>query len=120
MEPQTETQTKIVEEQVPDRQLLREQQVDERFEKIEAQLALQPTKDEFSKMLDGLATKDDIAMFNNYAHRFTLGVEILGKSSKWILYTVITIGGVAAGFIFIKNFFVWILGTVGIAITHVK
>lgn len=120
MEPQTETQEKTVVEQVPDRQIQREQDVDARFEKIEAQLALQPTKDEFEKMLGGLATKEDIALFNTYAHRFTLGVEILGTSSKWILGAVIAVGGIAAGFIFIKNFFVFALGVLGVAITRVK
>lgn len=103
---------------IPDRQLLREQEVDARFEKIEAQLSLQPTKEEFSNMLNVLATKEDIALFNNYAHRFTLGVEILGKSSKWILFTVITIGGLAGGALVIKSGFVTILGWFGFI--HVK
>lgn len=115
---ETQETTKV--ETVPDRVLERERSVDDRFEKIEAQLANQPTKEEFEKMLEGLATKKDIELFNTYAHRFTLGVEILGKSSKWILYTVITIGGVAAGVIFIKNGFVWVATMFGIAITRVK
>lgn len=120
METQTETQTKVVEEQAPDRQLQYEKGVNDRFEAIEKQLALQPTKKEFSVMLAGLATKEDIALFNTYAHRFTLGVEILGTSSKWILGAVIAVGGIAAGFIFIKNFFVFALGLLGVAITRVK
>lgn len=120
MDPQAETQTKVIEEQISDRQLQYEKGVDSRFEAIEQQLALQPTKEEFGKMLEGLATKDDIALFNSYAHRFTLGVEILTKSSKWILYAVITVGGLAAGLLFLKSIFVWFIGLFGVAITKVK
>jgi hypothetical protein len=106
MADSTETQLKTVVEQVPDRQLQREQDIDARFEKIEARLDNQPTKEEFNKAIEGLASKNDIALFNSYAHRFTLGVEILGKSSKWVLFAVITIGGLAGGLLFIKNGFI--------------
>lgn len=97
---------------------IREKEVDERFEKIEGQLALQPTKDEFEAMLEGLATKKDMELFNSYAHRFTLGVEILGKSSKWIVVAVITIGGIGAGFLVIKNGLILLLAWLGF--THMK
>ena len=109
----TETQMKTIVEEIPDRQIQREQDVDARFEKIESRLANQPTKDEFNKAIEGLATKDDIATFNSYAHRFTLGVEILGKSSKLILYAVITIGGLAAGILFLKNALLAVLAWAG-------
>lgn len=108
---ETQESTKV--ETVPDRVLEREKAVDERFEKIEAQLSNQPTKGEFEAMLKGLATKKDIDLFNTYAHRFTLGVEILGKSSKWIVLAVITLGGVAGGLLILKNSFIVVLGWIG-------
>lgn len=120
MDPQAETQTKVIEEQISDRQLQYEKGVDDRFESIEKQLALQPTKEEFETMIAGLASKDDIATFNSYVHRFYLGVEILGKSSKWAVYTVITLGSIAAGVIFLKNAIIWIIALFGVAITRVR
>lgn len=113
MEPQTETQIKVVEEQVPDRQLQREQEVNDRFEKIENQLKLQPTKAEFEAMLGGLAKQSDIEIFNVYVKRFTLGVQILEKSSKWTLFAIVTVGGIAAGILVIKTAFITALGFFG-------
>lgn len=113
MEPQTETQVKIVEEQVPDRQLLREKEINDRFETIEKQLSLQPTKDELKEMLSGVASKEDVARLNNYVHNFSLGVQILEKSGKWVLFAVITIGGVASGILILKNGFIIALGWFG-------
>lgn len=118
MDNNTETQETTKVETVPDRVIEREKAVDDRFETIEAQLKLQPTKEEFTKMLEGLATKKDIETFNTYAHRFTLGVEILSKSSKWVVVAVITLGGIGAGVLIIKNGFILILAWLGF--THMK
>lgn len=113
MESQTETQEKVVVEQVPDRQLQYEKTVNDRFEAIEKQLSMQPTKDEFATMLEGLANKEDVARLNTYVHNFSIGVQILEKSSKWVLFAVITVGGVAAGILVIKNGFIIILSWLG-------
>lgn len=69
-------------------------------------------------MLEGLATTKDMEIFNSYAHRFTLGVEILGKSSKWLVIAVITLGGIGAGVLVIKNSLILILAWLGF--THMK
>lgn len=106
--PDVETQPKV-----SDRQLDREKAVDERFEKIEEQLSLQPTKAELEVMLSGVAKQEDIAKLNGYVHNFLLGVQILEKSSKWVLYAVITIGGIAGGIIVIKQGLVGILAWAG-------
>lgn len=113
MEPQTETQIKVVEEQVPDRQLEREKAVDERFETIEAQLKLQPTKEEFEAMLGGLAKQSDIARLNNIVHTFTIAAQVVEKGSKLIFYTIVGVGGVVAGILVIKNGFILVLGYLG-------
>lgn len=86
-----------------ERQILREQEVDKRFEKIEKQLELQPTKAELEAMFSGVAKQEDIEKFNGYVKKFILGIEILGQSSKWLLYAIITIGGIAGGVLVIKN-----------------
>lgn len=113
MEPIVETQEKTVIEQVSDRQLQREQDIDRHFAEIDVKLANQPTKDELAVALAGLANKNDVERLNNYVHNFTLGVQVLEKSSKWILLSVITIGGLAAGLLIIKNIFVVFIGWLG-------
>lgn len=113
MEPQTEIQEKVIVEPVPDRQLLREQEVDNRFEKIETQLALQPTKEEFEQMLSGLAKQSDIARLNNIVHTFTIAAQVVEKGSKLIFYTIVGVGGVVAGILVIKNGLILVLGYLG-------
>lgn len=113
MEPQTETQEKVIVEQVPDRQLEREAIVDARFEKIEAQLSLQPTKAEFETMLNGLAKQSDISRLNNIVHTFTIGAQIIEKSSKIVFYAIVGVGGVVAGILVIKNGFILLLAWLG-------
>ena len=84
MEPApTETQIKVVEEQVPDRQLQYEKGVDERFDRIEKQLAEQPTMAQFTAALAGLAKTEDIARLNNIVHNFTIAAQVLSVGSKW-------------------------------------
>lgn len=111
METPTETQVKVVEEQVPDRQLERERIIDERFQNIEERLNKQPTLEDFNAAMKRF--DEGMARLNNYVHTFTLGVQILEKSSKWVLYAIITIGGVAGGILVIKSAFVGLLGWLG-------
>lgn len=113
MDDSAETQEKVIVEQVPDRQLLREQDVDRRLDELTTKVANQPTKEEFDKAIEGLANKADVAKLNNYVHSFLLGVQVLEKSSKWVLYAIIFIGGLAGGLLIIKNGFVLILGWLG-------
>jgi hypothetical protein len=109
----TEIKTHVTIEEVSDRQIRREDEVDKRFGQIEEKLANQPTNEEFANAIAGLANKEDVARLNNYVHNFTLGVQVLEKSSKWLLYSVMTIGGLAAGFLVLKNVFVFLIGLLG-------
>jgi hypothetical protein len=109
----TEIKTHVTIEEVSERQIRREEEVDRHFAEIDAKLANQPTREEFLKAVGGLANKEDVARLNNYVQTFTIGVQVLEKSGRWVLYAVIAIGGLAAGFLVLKNVFVFFIGLLG-------
>lgn len=113
---ETQEITKV--ETVPDRQLQREEQIDNHFKAIDDALANQPTKEEFDELV--IEMRAFMTQVNGYVKTFTVGVDILTKSSRLIFYAVITVGSVGAGIIAIKGGFVAVLGWFGVVVTHSK
>lgn len=76
----------------------REKAIDERFEKIEAQLSLQPTLEQFNLAIAGLAKTEDIARLNNIVHNFTIAAQLLEAGSKWAYRALLVIAAMVVAF----------------------
>lgn len=111
MEQVIETQEKVVSETVPDRQLDREKAIDQHFASIDAALAKQPTKEDFDKIV--LEMQTFMTQVNVYIKTFSLGVDIIAKSSKFVFFAVIAAGSIGAGIIALKGGLFAVLGWLG-------
>lgn len=91
-----------------------EQHDDDRFASMAEMLENQPTKSDF----DQLANKEDIARLNNIVHNFLLGITLTQKFGKWGFYAIITVGGIAGGFLVLKA---WVLAALAyLGFSHVN
>lgn len=88
------------------------------FHQDDERFAALPTKDDLEELRKGLASKEDVARLNNIVHTFTLGVQILSNASKWMVYLIITLGAMAAGWLILKGWVVGVLAWLGF--THIQ